>query len=394
MPPAEEPHPRVDPRTRKQLPEGIRYRADRGGRYQVRVWGVGRDGAWKERTNLVETLKEAKALRAESATRQFPEGSMKLDDWYTRYWPSIRDSVRPATARAYERGWRLRVKPWLGHRKLETITAGDVEQALNEWSGGASTKIDALAVLSRLLDGAVRARLIPLNQARLARRPVPSQQLNLRSRALTPEEVGVVLEAVPAGPYRNYLAGLIYTGMRANEAAALQVGDVDMPARTIHVHRSFSADLQGRVREYTPKSHKERDVPIPTALVPHLREAMEGKSRSALVFTGPKGGRINGSNVRRAVKWNALRARLDRADYRLHDLRHTLATLLFDGGAAANDVQAIMGHSTLQMTERYSRARSDAARRGAERLDSLFGSSSDGATTPQRREKRETRCHD
>ncbi|SBS71751.1 tyrosine-type recombinase/integrase [uncultured Microbacterium sp.] len=70
----------------------------------------------------------------------------------------------------------------------------------------------------------------------------------------------------------------------------------------------------------------------------------------------------------------ALRVQLDRNDYRLHDLRHTLATLLFDGGAAANDVQAIMGHSTLQMTERCSRARSDAARRGADRLDSLFGS--------------------
>lgn len=365
--------PRIDPKTRRTLPEGVRYRGDRGGKYQVRVWGVGRDGEWKERATLVDTLKEAKALRAESAARQFPEGSMKLEDWHERYWPMIRDSVRPATARAYERGWRLRVKPWLGHRRLETITAGDVEQALTEWTGGASTKIDALAVLSRLLDGAVRAQLISMNQARLARRPVADPQLNLRSRALTPGEVGVVFSAVPAGPYRNYLAGLIYTGMRANEAAALQVGDVDLAARTIHVHRSFSVDLEGRIKEYTPKSHKERDVPIPSALVPHLTEAMEGKSRSALVFTGPKGGRINGSNVRRAVRWDALKALLDRDDYRIHDLRHTLATLLFDGGASANDVQAIMGHSTLQMTDRYSRARSDAARRGAERLDGLFG---------------------
>ncbi|CDK01657.1 MULTISPECIES: site-specific integrase [unclassified Microbacterium] len=367
------PASRIDPKTLRTLPEGIRYRADRGGKYQVRIWGVGRNGEWKERATLVDSLKEAKALRADGAARQFPEGSMRLGDWYERYWPTIRDSVRPATTRAYERGWRLRVQPWLGHRRLETITAGDVEQALTEWTGGASTKIDALAVLSRLLDGAVRAKLIPMNQARLARRPVADPQLNLRSRALTPEEVGVVLNAIPAGPYRNYLAGLIYTGMRANEAAALQVGDVDLDARSIHVHRSFSADLDGRIKEYTPKSHKERDVPIPSVLVPHLDDAMTGKSRSSLVFTGPKGGRINGSNVRRAIKWDAIRAVLDRDDYRLHDLRHTLATLLFDGGAAANDVQAIMGHSTLQMTERYSRARSDAARRGAERLDGLFG---------------------
>jgi len=365
---------RLDPRTRRSLPDGIRYHADRGGKYQVRVWGVGRDGEWRERTTLVGTLKEAKALRADQSAKQFPEGSMKLDDWHTRYWPIIRDSVRPSTVRAYERGWRLRVQPWLGHRKLESITAGDVEQALSEWDGSASTKIDALAVLSRLLKGAVRARIIPANPAQLARRPVPEPQLNLRSRALTAAEVPAVLAAVPPGPYRNYLAGLIYTGMRANEAAALQVGDVDVASRSIHVHRSFSTNLEGKIQEYTPKSHKERDVPIPAALVPHLLEAMEGKARSALVFTGPRGGRINGSNVRRAVKWDAMKELLDRDDYRIHDLRHTLATLLFDGGASANDVQAIMGHSTLQMTERYSRARSDAARRGAEHLDSLFGS--------------------
>jgi integrase len=377
--PAEGDGPRLDPKTRRPLPEGIRYRADRGGKYQVRIWGVGRDGQWRERTALVSTIKEAKALRAESERRQFPEGSLRLDEWHEKYWTTIRDSVRPATARAYERGWRLRVKPWLGHYKLENISAGDVEQALTEWSGGASTKIDALSVLSRLLDGAVRARLIPMNQARLARRPVPEPQLNLRSRALDVDEVHLVLQAVPVGHYRNYLAALIYTGMRANEAAALQVGDVDLPARSIHVHRSFSTDLEGKIREYTPKSHKERDVPIPAALVPHLTDAIAGKSRSALAFTGPKGGRINGSNVRRAVDWPRIKVLLDRSDYRLHDLRHTLATLLFDGGAAANDVQAIMGHSTLQMTERYSRARSDAARRGAERLDSLFQAPRDQA---------------
>ena len=71
---------RTDPRTRRPLPEGIRYRPDRGGKYQVRVWGIGMDGVWKERTSLVDTLKEAKALGAESAARQFPEASMKLTD--------------------------------------------------------------------------------------------------------------------------------------------------------------------------------------------------------------------------------------------------------------------------------------------------------------------------
>lgn len=99
---------------------------------------------------------------------------------------------------------------------------------------------------------------------------------------------------------------------------------------------------------------------------------MEGKQRGDLVFTGPRGGRLNASNVRRAVDWKALRKKLNREDLRIHDLRHTLATLLFDAGASADDVQAVLGHSTMQMTERYSRARSDVAKRAAAAIDSLF----------------------
>ena len=76
--------------------------------------------------------------------------------------------------------------------------------------------------------------------------------------------------------------------------------------------------------------------------------------------------------MRRAIDWGALRKELHRTDLRIHDLRHTLATLLFDAGASANDVQAILGHSSMQMTERYSHARSDVAQRAANAIDSLF----------------------
>lgn len=298
---------------------------------------------------------------------------MSLGQWHARYWSVIVESVRPSTGRAYERAWRLRVNPWLGHVKLEKLTAGEIEAAMSNWSGSSSTRIDALSVLSRLLDGAVRARIVPLNQARLARRPRAESTKSLRSRALTAAEVPLLLGAISSEPYRRYIAGLVYTGMRANEATALRVEDIDLAQRTIHVRRSFTVGNDGKTIEVMPKSHKERAVPIPSALVPHLVDAVTGKRRGDLVFTGPKGGRLNASNVRRAIDWNALRTQMNRTDLRIHDLRHTLATLLFDAGASANDVQAILGHSSMQMTERYSHARSDVAQRAASAIDSLFG---------------------
>ncbi|NLA34095.1 MAG: site-specific integrase [Actinobacteria bacterium] len=363
---------RIDPKTRRQLPEGIRFRKDRG-KYQVRMWSIGINGQQRERTAYTETLAEAKKLRAEAAMGKFPDGDMTLSQWHARHWSVIEGTVRASTARAYERGWRLRVKPGLGHIKLEKLTAGVIEDAMSVWTGSTSTRIDALSVLSRLLDGAVRARIVPLNQARLARRPRTETSSNPRSRALTSTEVQLLLASIDDAQYRRYIAALVYTGMRANEATALRIEDVDLAHRTIHVRRAFSIGADGRGVELTPKSHKERDVPIPKPLVGPLTEAMQGKHRGALVFTGPRGGRLSPSNVRRAIDWKALRTKLRRDDLRIHDLRHTLATLLFDAGASANDVQAVLGHSSMQMTERYSRARSDVAKRAAAAIDSLFG---------------------
>ena len=338
----------------------------------MRVWAVGLNGEQRERSFFAETLTEAKKLRNDVVARNHPDGDMTLTQWHSRHWSVIEGSVRASTTRAYERGWRLRVKPWLGHIKLENLTAGTIEEAMASWTGSTSTRIDALSVLSRLLDGAVRARLVPLNQARIARRPKSEPSTSLRSRALTASEVPVLLAAIDDPHYRRYIAALVYTGMRANEATALHIEDVDLAHRTIHVRRAFSIDADGHGVELTPKSHKERDVPIPTALVAPLTEAMDGKLRGDLVFTGPRGGRINASNVRRAIDWKALRSKLHRDDLRIHDLRHTLATMLFDAGASANDVQAVLGHSSMQMTERYSRARSDVAQRAAAAIDSLF----------------------
>ncbi|WOF23652.1 hypothetical protein N8K70_02955 [Microbacterium betulae] len=69
---------RIDPKTRKALPEGIRYRADRN-KYQVRVWALGINGEQRERSFLVDTLAEAKKLRSEARLSVRPEGGMTLN---------------------------------------------------------------------------------------------------------------------------------------------------------------------------------------------------------------------------------------------------------------------------------------------------------------------------
>lgn len=205
---------RIDPRTGRPLPEGIRWRADRQ-RYQIRVVGPSVDGGAAERSRMFLTLAEAKRELAKVVAGRNPNGSMTLEQWHERYWPAIESSVRPATARCYDVGWRLRLKPSLGQHRLEDITSPMIESAMATWPGGASAKNDALAVLSRLLDAARRSRFIDYNPAREVKRPSMRDSISPISRALTVDQVRILLGLVPEGVYRRYIAALVYTGMRA-----------------------------------------------------------------------------------------------------------------------------------------------------------------------------------
>jgi integrase len=61
-----------------------------------------------------------------------------------------------------------------------------------------------------------------------------------------------------------------------------------------------------------------------------------------------------------------------------HDLRHTAAVALFSAGVSAPDVQAILGHSSLLVTQLYADTRADAARRGAVALSKYWDAQSNG----------------
>lgn len=318
------------------------------------------------------TLADAKRELAKEVSGRNPNAGMTLTQWHERYWPAVAASVRVGTARGYDVSWRKRVQPTLGDKKLEEITSPLIESAMVSWAGSPSIKVDSLAVLSRLLDGARRARIIDYNPAREVKRPSQDTSTSPTSRALTLQQIQQMLKLIPDGVYRRYAAALVFTGMRAGEATAQRVRDADLEQGILRISRSFSPGKNGELIEQSPKSHKEREAPIAKQLHPFVIEAIKGKEPDDLLWSGANGGRLTARNFRRAVDWEQIKNELRRPDLRVHDLRHTFATILFDAGASAPDVQAVLGHSSLQVTERYSRAREGVARRAGHVLDGLF----------------------
>ena len=142
-----------------------------------------------------------------------------------------------------------------------------------------------------------------------------------------PASVDYARLADEAGPWRTFVLLLGYTGLRWGEATALRVCDIDPSRRRIDVRRAFS-DVGGRIVLGTPKSHQSRTVPLPRFLAYELANAVTGKHADDLVFTTPGGSVLRLSNWRRATFLPA-RARAGLSDrFRIHDLRHTAASLM------------------------------------------------------------------
>jgi integrase len=213
----------------------------------------------------------------------------------------------------------------------------------------------AYALLRTVMGQAVAERLIPANpcQVKGAGRTTRVRRI----RIATPEELVKITAEMPD---RLQLLVLLaaWCGLRYGELAELRRGDINLDAGTVTVSRAVvrvdGADVVG-----SPKSHAgERVVAIPPHLLPvveaHLA-AHTAPTQGALLFPRPG---TNRHLIHTEVTKIYTRARgaAGRPDLRLHDLRHTGATLAAQTGATLAELMARLGHSTPQAALRYQHA--------------------------------------
>jgi integrase len=303
--------------------------------------------------------------------------SPTVGDLFERYWPVICNRIAPGTARGYASAWRQRVGPSFAGVPIDELTTLDVERAFALWSGKRSTKVDALSVLSQVCHVAIKGRLIPTNPCAGVDLP-RMQDDDPGARALDMVEVQRLLEVLPPdGPYRRFVLAMLYTGCRLGEVAGLRVSDIDWESCTISVSRTASAGVNAELVIGPTKGRRTRLVPLPDPFAPVVAEASAKKGPHDRLFPGPRGGNLNSQNLSRALDWKNVRDQVKtfapgEPPLHWHDLRHTALTLMFRAGLSAPDVQAVAGHSTLQVTQRYADTRRDAARRATQTLSAFF----------------------
>ena len=175
---------------------------------------------------------------------------------------------------------------------------------------------------------------------------------------LSGTEVDALLEAVEPIAYRAVVMAAYGSGLRINEACQLRTDDIDSKRMLIHVREG--------------KRGRDRYVMLPVRLLALLREYWrQVKPRRPFLFPGDKPDRpISESPVRNALA-KAIRKVGVKKRVTLHVLRHSFATHLLEAGTDIRVIQALLGHSSIRTTQRYTQVSRQHVGRVQSPLDTL-----------------------
>jgi integrase len=353
-----------------------------------RTWntkGKGEQTAWivaylhngKQHIKTFSTKKAATEWRAEMTVDKqkgvhVPAStSITVADAAARWLDEARNCDPPleaSTVAAYEQAVRLHINPYLGLVKLVDLSAAVIEDFRNRLRRDGRSPVMVKKVtttLGGIIGGAVEDGLAARNpvrqmaqgtrhkrRARLAKRH--EKRLEVGVDIPSKDELRLILAHAPAR-WRPLIVTAVFTGLRASELRGLTWKDVEpLKAATLRVRqRADRWDTIG-----SPKSATSaREVPLAPMVVNTLKEWRLAcpKGEAGLVFPDDDGKVEALHNIHR----NALgKAQRDAGmcdswkapKYGMHSLRHAAASLFIEQGFTPKKVQALMGHSSIQMT--------------------------------------------
>jgi integrase len=324
------------------------------------------------------TKKAAEAVRArlvhELTTGFYVEPSaMRLGEWLVDHWlPVMETRVKRTTLQAYRTCVNYHIAPALGGVQLGQLTSqmiiGLYQQLLAhghvKTGAGLSpaSVLNVHVVIRKALADAVDAGLIARNPADKAKPPRPQTQGG-ELRYWTPGELRRFLKLCEGHRLHAAFHLLAMTGARRGEIAGLRWVDVDLDGARITIRQALLS-VGREVYVSSPKSYRGRTVDLDRDTVERLRAHWERQLRekaafyghwedSGYVFTKRDGSPLHPRTLSQAFKWLVENSDLPRI--RLHDLRHTHASIAVKAGVPIGVVSERLGHASPEFTlHRYS----------------------------------------
>ncbi len=326
---------------------------------------------------------------------------------YLKHWLAGL-SVGAGTLRMYESYARRFVVPALGRIRLCDLKPSHLEEAKHAWARKRRDTKDqrlvsgkavrhAWTVLATALNRAKKQRIISFNPSEYVDAPrFERREMKSLDVAGAESYLQAFSDDLDIGAAITVAIG---SGLRRGELLALRWCDIDLEAGTVRVARSLESvavfdpdDTEKRRPELHFKEPKtsgsRRLIPLPAFAIDRLkRHRREQKDRldalgiwrtnDSLVFDH-SGEPWNPNTFGTEFARRARRLKLPRV--RLHDLRHSYATLMLESGVDLKTVSQALGHSTIRITaDTYAHVTPAMRQSAAERLDRAIGGSRRGS---------------
>ncbi|MEL4356523.1 MULTISPECIES: tyrosine-type recombinase/integrase [unclassified Luteococcus] len=338
-----------------------------------------------------------------------PRGrDLTVSQWIDQWLLASRETqvLRPNTLSGYESMCRIHIVPMIGNIPLNKLSTQDVHLMLTATDSegnpamSAAMRRHAHKVLSAALAEAERYGHVDTNVAKLVRTKRP------REPEVVPLSVGQVRQVLSLARSRDEAARwqlALVLGLRQSEALGLRWQDIDLDKGLMHVSRQLNRrrwqhgcdvehDCPGtpstcpqarRLDELaeTKTDRSVRTITLPEGVVADLRRQRKVQDRQRrrakdrwvekdFVFTGRYGNPV--SQRVDQLAWRDLLVDAGVPHIRLHDARHTAATLLVALGTPHVTIMEVMGWSHLGMITRYTHRVDDMHRRAADGMQRLL----------------------
>lgn len=274
--------------------------------------------------------------------------------------------IKPSTRQEYERLIRLYLKPAFGKLKLEAITRAQIAKVHASWSDKPRAANHALAVLSKFMSWCDDHGYISENSNPCTR--IKKYKENSRERYLSNYEIAQLLDLLAkldaSGEESPFTVAafrlLLLTGARLSEITTLKWDYVDLDSALLRLPDSKTGKMVIRL----------------SAPAVAILRALPRASDNPYVIVG----RQHGAHVINLQKpWRRIRASVGLDDVRIHDLRHSFASVAINSGASLAMVGKLLGHSRPETTARYAHLADDPLRALNEQIGSAIAQSTRGS---------------
>jgi integrase len=368
--------------------------------------GFNRKGEWRQRRQArglgFKTRKDAQdemdrvRVRTREGTYIAPS-TQRFAEFADEWLAAVRVRLQSSTLESYERNLRVHIIPAIGGLKLQAIdparlmglyadllASGRKSAKEGQPPGGLSPRtVRYIAtIVRRILADAVEWDRLLRNPADRAKPPSASSAKPPEMQVWDAPTLSAFLERVADDRYSPTFLLLATTGMRRGEALGLRWSDVDLEAGRAAIRQTVTAVNHQIVIAPRTKTGKARNIEVDGGTLAALRARRKRQAEERLmigagyqdhdlVFCHPDGCPYHPERFSREFDRRVERFGLPRI--RLHDLRHTWATLALSAGVPAKVVSERLGHSSIAITlDIYSHATPAMSSDAAERVAGLI----------------------